>query len=536
MAEETPEPRKNLPAEHRRIIASVENDITIPYFSDVLQPQDETLIQRGGSEGLKLYDDVERDTHAYAVLQKRKFGLVARNWIVEPASDEAPDQRAAELVEAELGRINFDQLCLDLLDATLKGYSVAEIVWKRDGAAIAVEKFKAHDPRRFTFDRQARLRLLTREAPMNGIELPDRKFVVHRFGEKGNNPFGLGLGSRLFWCVLFKREGVAFWLTFLEKFASPTPVGKHPEGMLPGQQAELLRTLRGMVQSGAVVVPIGTEVEFLEAQRSGNASYKEWCDYWDRQMSLCVFGSTLATYVEGQGSRAASETHKEAEEQIIDADGDLLSDTLAQSLARWLVEYNLPGARPPTVRRPRPKNETEHEDLRAKKAKNAKDELALLSDALGWVEPGKIVEAAEAFADAGLAPGIDRDVLTRLAPFLASRAENRRALSAATALTPAGQPARGNVTPPRPAFADPHDHGLAALADQLSIFADPMVATFVERFREELGRATTLEEARARLLAAHPDVTIDAFGNLLAAGLTLAELTGRADVQDEMDE
>lgn len=50
-------------------------------------------------------------------------------------------------------------------------------------------------------------------------------------------------------------------------------------------------------------------------------------------MALCVFGSTLATYVEGQGYRAASETHKEAEEQIIDADGDLLTDIAGENQA-----------------------------------------------------------------------------------------------------------------------------------------------------------------------------------------------------------
>lgn len=40
----------------------------------------------------------------------------------------------------------------------------------------------------------------------DGIDLPDRKFIVHRHGVVGNNPYGLGLGYQLFWAVLFKRE------------------------------------------------------------------------------------------------------------------------------------------------------------------------------------------------------------------------------------------------------------------------------------------------------------------------------------------
>jgi hypothetical protein len=343
--------RRNLPAAARVLIANARNDITIPRFTTTLRPLDETLLAKGGARGLALYDEIERDTHAYAVLSKRKHQLVSREWTIEPGGDTAADAAAAALAEEVLGSLPFDRLSLDLLDATLKGYAVAEIVWMRDGARIVPERIVAHDPRRFVFDLDWQPRLITTEAMTDGIPLPARNFIVHRFGVRGNNPYGLGLGSKLFWAVLFKREGVAFWLHFLERFAAPTPVGKHPLGMLPQDQTKLLNNLLAMVQAGALVAPIGTEVSFLEASRAGNAGYSEWCGYWDTQMALCVFGSTLATYVEGQGSRAASETHKEAEEQIIDADGDLLSDTLGASFVKWLVDYNLPGAGVPSVRR-----------------------------------------------------------------------------------------------------------------------------------------------------------------------------------------
>jgi phage gp29-like protein len=210
---------KNIPAEGRKLIAHARNDITIPQFTTVLRPTDAVLMTKGGSQGLALYDEIERDPHAYAVLQKRKFALVGREWSVEAATDAEADQQAANIIEDILSELNFDQLCLDLLDATLKGYSVAEIIWTRRAGRIVPERIVAHDPRRFVFDEEWRPRLLTTANLMDGEPLPDRKFITHRFGVKGNDPYGLGLGSRLFWPVLFKREGIAFWLTFLEKFA-----------------------------------------------------------------------------------------------------------------------------------------------------------------------------------------------------------------------------------------------------------------------------------------------------------------------------
>lgn len=126
MSDPTSEPvgdaaRKNLPAQARQLIATARNDITIPMFTTVLQPQDATLIARGGGKGLALYDEIDRDTHAYAVLQKRKLALVAREWVVEPASTTPADEEAADFIRDIVVRLNFDRLCLDLLDATLAG-------------------------------------------------------------------------------------------------------------------------------------------------------------------------------------------------------------------------------------------------------------------------------------------------------------------------------------------------------------------------------------------------------------------------------
>lgn len=540
------EARKNLPAEARNLIATARNDITIPFFTTVMAPVDDTLIQRGGGKGLKIYDEIERDTHAYAVIQKRKFALVGRNWEVEPASDSPLDKKAAAFVEEQLSAINFDQLCLDLLDATLKGYAVAEIVWKRDGATIAPDRIVAHDPRRFVFDEFWKPRLLTMAAPLFGEELPDRKFIVHRFGVKGNNPYGLGLGSKLFWPCLFKREGIAFWLTYLEKFASPTPVGKYAHGTLPADQNALLNNLLAMVQAGALVAPIGTDVSFLEATRAGNAGYSEWCGYWDTQMALCVFGSTLATYVEGQGSRAASETHKEAEEQIIDADGDLLTDTLGGSLVKWLVDYNLPGAGVPSVRRLRAKNALQHEELRKKRAENAKLELELLFNLASKVPPEQFAELAASLAGIELMPPIPIAVLRKLAPHLATARVNL-----AEAARRGELPMPGTTDPNDPdaarvrqiAFAtgdasDGHDHGMAELAAQLGGFAEPALEAWVDRIRGELDDAVAagddLAQFGERLLALEPSLTIDPLGKIIADAFTVGELTGRADVVDEL--
>lgn len=361
--------RKNLPAVAGTMIANATNDITIPYFSGVLQHADDTLIQQGGGKGLAIYDEIERDTHAYAMLQKRKKGLTAREWQIEPGGERPIDKEAADLVEDILKSLPFDRICEDLLDATLKGYAISEIAWMRDGDLIRPQRILSHNQRRFAFDLDWKPRLLTWTDMREGIALPERKFIVHRFGVKGNNPYGLGLGTRLFWPVLFKREGIAFWVHFLEKFAGPTVVGKTPYGMLTDEQTRLLSTLVNARTASAITVPIGTDVEFLEASRSGSVTYEQFLAYWDVQISICTTGETLTTQVSKEGgSRALGEVHQEMLDLLVDSDGDLLADTLREQLLTWVVDYNMPGAAVPSVWRVRPKNAKAEAETRQLKA------------------------------------------------------------------------------------------------------------------------------------------------------------------------
>lgn len=361
--------------------ATAENDITIPNYTDVLSFLDDTLLERGGGKGLKLYDEIERDTHAYSVLQKRKHQLVGREWVVLPGGEDKADIEAADFIRDLLGAIPFDQICLDLLDATLKGFSISELVYVRDGRHVRIDEVVTLDQRRFAFDPEFKPRLLTMTAPVKGVELPERKFMVHRFGVKGNNPYGLGLGTRLFWPALFKRNGVAFWMKFLERFATPIPVGKYPIGSLPAQQRELMMVLEGMNHASAITVPIGTELDSFEAKRTGTVDYEAWGRFWNSEMSKSTLGETLTTEMGQNGARAASETHASILDMLVDSDSDLLSGTLNGQAIRWLTAFNYPTAKPPTVWRPRPSNEMEQEELAQKRAERRSKDMTALKEA-----------------------------------------------------------------------------------------------------------------------------------------------------------
>jgi len=337
------------PAVETTEIASVNRDPFLPLFSGLLQQNDDTLATRGQGKGIRLYEEIERDAHAFACLHKRKRAVIARPWEITPASDSALDQRAALVVEAQLKKIGFDHLCMNLLDAINKGFAVGEILWANTGSEIVASEVRSRDQRRFWFGEHYELRLKTIQNLLPGEELPERKFIVHALGAKDSNPYGMGLGSKLFWLVWFKRQGITFWLTLLDKFGSPTSVGKYPTGTSPIDQQKLLDALSAISQDAGVIVPEGMIIELLEATRGGNAGYEEMIRYMDEQISYCVLGESSSAKGSGGALASAAILRNEVRLELVQYDADMLSATLNNTLIKWIAEYNVPGATPPTV-------------------------------------------------------------------------------------------------------------------------------------------------------------------------------------------
>lgn len=401
-------------------IATVQRDITFPAYAGVLREQDDTLLTRGAGKGLKLYDELERDCTVYGDMQKRKQAVIARAWQVDPASDDARDVKAADVVRRQLASesLRFDDVCLKLLPAILKGFAVGEIMWGYDGAEIVATEIKPRNQRRFGFGDDYKLHLKVPENVIQGIELPERKFIVHSFGSDDGNPYGLGLGSRLFWPAFFKRKGITFWLTFVDKFASPTPLGEYPSGTSPADQATLLAALDALSQSAGVAIPQGMKIQLLEAARSGDAGYEKLCRYLDEQITFAILGE--AASAKGGGGQAASAaiTRNEVRLELVQADADLLSATLNRTLVKWIAEYNVPGATPPRVWR---KVEAQ-KDLGAVAERDLnickmgfKPTVAYINETYGgeWTEaappPDKAGAAAFAELDAGLTSQMDSE-------------------------------------------------------------------------------------------------------------------------------
>lgn len=489
-------------------IATLLRDTTAPIAGFTLRTRDHILLARGGHDGLRLYQDLARDGHAGSVLRKRRQAVIAREWTVDPGGTSRADKQAAELARAVLKRIKFDEACRGLLGATLTGIAVAEIIWGPveidvPGAGrrtwIVPTAIKPRSARRFVFDRDEKLRLLTREQPSQGEALPDRKFIFPRFwAETNEDPYGRGLGHDLFWPVYFKRNGMALWNALLEKFGQPFVYAEAPMGLPQGDREALAQSLADIARGAGLVVPAGTLIKFLEAMHAGadGSGHAKLVEVMNAEISKIVLGETLTTEMGAVGSRAASQTHDGVRDELADQDGDLLSGELNPTLMTWLTQVNLPGAAPPTVWR-RKAEAVDH-------AARAKLDLDLFQ--LGW-EPtdGEV----RTFYGTGY---VRRNMPAVMDPVAAPGAE------------PPATPA---------AFAEP-DEGPAeatvqAFADRTQAEAAAAERAIMDAVRTELGQAVDMADAEARLLRLASVLPVAGLANTLADAITAAQLAGRAD-------
>lgn len=486
-------------------IATTDKDIDI-YAGWIkrLENPDPTLRTEAGGKGLKLYDEVDRDSHAGSVLQSRYLSVVGKDWEILPGKSgikegrptaTPQDEIIAEFVKARLEDCNFNQVRLELLQAILYGFYVAEVLWEYADGAVKIKKIIGKHPRRFCFTLERELRLLTPQNMIDGEDVPAKKFIVFTYADS-DNPYGKGIGRKLWWPVWFKKHGIKFWLTFLEKFAMPTPVGKYPPGTEPKQQQALLDAIDAIQHETGIKIPDTMAIDLLEASRAGQVSYESICDYMDKQMSKTVLCQTATT--EGTpGKLGNEEAQGETKQEVVEADSDLLDDCLNEGLIPWTVDYNFPAVKE------YPKIKT-----RAEKKPDLKEQSEI--DKTVTVDIGVPVGTKYFYKTYGIPePDAGEDLVKPALPM------------------------SGGEFAERKSRYTPEQENIEGLVEETTKQAQAAMSGILEPVKKMIASATSLEDLRDNLLQVYSEMDPAELEELMARTMYVADLYGRATVREE---
>ncbi len=484
--------RRSARPEMREIATTFDGrDITRGYVDPMqIQPTSDSILRLRGAGDYEIYRQVLRDDQVAGVFQQRQLAITSKEWGVEPGGKTKRDQAAADFLTEQLNHIGWDRVTGKMMFGVFYGFAVAEALWARDGRFITLDAIKVRDRQRFGFDGAMRLRMKTYSNP-EGELLPDRKFWAFSTGaDHDDEPYGLGLAHWLYWPVLFKRNGIKFWLIFLEKFGQPTAKGTYGSNALPEEKNRLLQALSAINTDSGLIVPEGMQIELLEAARSGSADYVSLVDRMDRAIAKVVMGQVASS--EGTPGRLGNDDLQgDVRDDLVKADADLVCESFNRTIARWLTEWNFPGAALPRVYR----KVAQDEDLNQRAERDSTVKSMGFKPTLGYIQDNYGEGWVEDKPDTPPVP-------PQPAQLPASFAEA------------VGQP---------PAQMMGATHKAVA----------PSVSAWINQVRDLADQVQSLEELRDRLLELYPAMTLDQYAAAMAQAGSAAFLAGRNEVVEE---
>lgn len=298
-------------------------------------PNPDPILKAIGKD-IKVYRELRADAHVGGCIRRRKAAVKALEWGIDK---EKSRSRVAKSIESIFAGLPIKDILTEMLDAVLYGYQPMEITWEKVGGYIVPVALTGKPPDWFIYGPENDLRFRSRQAMINGEELPPRKFLVPRQDPSYDNPYGFADLSMVFWPTTFKKGGLKFWVTFSEKHGGSWVIGKHPRGTGDKEADDLLDRLEDMVQDAVAVIPDDASVEIIEAAgKSASADvYERLLMFCRAEVSTALLGQNQTT--EANSTNASAKAGADVTRDIRDGDKAIV-EAAFNELIRWTCELN----------------------------------------------------------------------------------------------------------------------------------------------------------------------------------------------------
>ena len=492
-------------------------------IGNLLLPNPDPVLKKQGRD-ISIYQELLTDDRVAGGMINRTAASKALLWEID--REQAP-ARQHQALQDIFNRLPMNRIMEQILKARAFGFAPIEVMWAlRDGLTVPVELVLKPQPW-FLFDQENILKFRSRQNYMVGEELPPCKFLCPTNEADYANPYGLGLLSRCFWPVTFKRGGWKFWTTFAERFGQVWPIGKLPRTATEKQTTDLLDVLDRMLQDGSAVIPDDGSIELLESGTKGGTS--------DLFRGIIAEANTaISTVWLGHAGGGESTPGKlggeslatDVRDDLRDDDANLIMETL-QQLLDWTCEVNWPvGANNYSPRRTPTFNLREQDQIDISQAERD-DKLTTAMERSGLQLTSVYYRKTY---------GLEEEDISVGAAFMTPANQGPQgAMTAAPGATPARQGAI-NLAPTAavPAtFAEGQSDIISRLVAQAGARLDPITGAWLNALKNIVEHAESLEELRDSILTAYPDLPVNEVARIMAEETLRANMAGRMEGKAE---
>jgi phage gp29-like protein len=326
------------------------------YAAMAILPNPDPILRKAGKSE-EVFDAIQADAHVIGELRLIRADLLRYKHRLNAGGKSRKDKRALELCQSFLDRapspgMSWPQTIWNIGQAPFRGQTVHEIVWERSGDLLMPARLLDRPTRRFAYDPDGALRVITRDQPLFGVPAEEAYFLLNRHMPSYDNPYGVALFSSSLWPYTFKHAGVRWFVKFCERVGIPFPVGKYPAGTPEPEIQQLEEALENLIEAGYAALQEGGGIELLESKNAGGAgklAQQQLIEHCNAEMSKALSAQTLSTEQTGStGSRGAAEVHRDRSKAVSEGDRDAIAFAL-DHLWRLITLFNVgPDAAPPT--------------------------------------------------------------------------------------------------------------------------------------------------------------------------------------------
>jgi phage gp29-like protein len=317
-----------------------------------------------------LFEEIRRrDNRIGAVCQTRKLALAGKEWGLEYPDRSVEDGIIKEM-KANLSGINITNFITDIIEAQIQGVSTFEINYKYSSGRITVDEvvylpnhilmYDDVEDKYYYLSKDKADSLTMRSATANSVQDrvdvrqyaikdefidPLKILEVHSFDGNAANGFMNGCIDSIIWSYLFKNYGVKDWAIFLEKFATPSIIGKFDPLMNKEDRNTLYNAVKNYGNLFKAIIPNSADilVQSDANKQSSSDIYLSYVEWWNEEITIRVLGQNLTTQI-SEGSRAAAQVHDKVRGDILKSDMKLVEMTINELIKR-LIDLNYPSVK-----------------------------------------------------------------------------------------------------------------------------------------------------------------------------------------------
>lgn len=318
-----------------------------------LLPDPDPILRKRG-DGVEVLEELTGDGHLISAMQQRRLGVLKKEFKFEAGTDESgkttsQSEQLCQDFNRDFNALKPRELLSSILNAPFYGMTPVELTFTPGDSRLILTKAEAKPVRWFGFNEQNELRFRSLEEQEDGEKVPWGKVVLARHFPEYDNPYGLRLLSRCFWPITFKKGGLKFWVSFMEKYGMPFLLGHYAKGTAPDEQEAMLGKLVKMVRDAVAVVPEGDKVEMLGGAGKTGGGYMifdKMKSAMDAEVSKVITGQTLTTEAGDKGSYSLGKVHGDVLTVFQESDRMLAKDTLDE-IATIYAKVNSEDVPPP---------------------------------------------------------------------------------------------------------------------------------------------------------------------------------------------